>query len=223
MTVLVAAGLRASPEIRFRRTDRSAPAWRDSSGLRRRRPDSETSRAPSATLSGAERRLTSGYCRNWASCARVSRHCEPIFFPFKSPASRLAITSASVTPSSFAASAGLSVSGTPPVGGSRRTVVAAGDAAGLIQHLLRHRHADRHLGADAAGAGRRPSRIPAPSDTSRSRSDCRRRPCWTACRSPARPPAAPTRSRARSVAISMPYFALSTGLINGSSASPSSL
>ena len=27
------------------------------------------------------------------------------------------------------------------------------DAARLIHHLLRHRHADRHLGADAADAG----------------------------------------------------------------------
>ena len=53
------------------------------------------------------------YCRNWASCARVRRHCDPIFLPFKSPASRLAMTSASLTFSSFAASAGVSTSAGP--------------------------------------------------------------------------------------------------------------
>ena len=39
-----AARLRASPATRCRRTDRSAPAWPDSSAPRRRRRDSDTSR-----------------------------------------------------------------------------------------------------------------------------------------------------------------------------------
>src|SRR5262245_39314027 len=59
------------------------------------------------------------YWRNWVSAERVMRHCVPIFLPFRSPASRLAITSASDTPSTLAASAGDSSSGTPaPEGGA---------------------------------------------------------------------------------------------------------
>src|SRR5688500_3549580 len=53
------------------------------------------------------------HCMNCASCARVTRHCDPIFFPFRSPASRLAMTSASVTLRSFAASAGVRTSAGP--------------------------------------------------------------------------------------------------------------
>src|SRR4051812_42087838 len=34
----------------------------------------------------------SPYCMNAVSCARVRRHCDPIFLPFRSPASRLAMT-----------------------------------------------------------------------------------------------------------------------------------
>ena len=59
------------------------------------------------------------------SAARVMRHCVPIFLPFRSPDSRLAMTSDSATPSTFAASAGPSSSGVP---------LAAAAAADITLH-----------------------------------------------------------------------------------------
>src|SRR5688572_3961983 len=57
------------------------------------------------------------YCDMYSvSDARGIRHVAPIFLPFKSPDSSTVITSASETPSVCAASAGLSSSGSPPLG-----------------------------------------------------------------------------------------------------------
>ena len=50
--------------------------------------------------------------------ARVTRHCVPIFLPLRSPESRLARTSASSTPSTFATWAGVMSSGVPAAVGA---------------------------------------------------------------------------------------------------------
>ena len=104
---------RASPATRCRRTDRSSACLR---GIPVRFGAAgravELLRAPSRPRSGRRssprRRLTESrsLLQELASCARVMRHCVPIFLPLRSPASRLAMTSASLTPSAFAASAG---------------------------------------------------------------------------------------------------------------------
>ena len=84
------------------------------------------------------------------------RQTAPIFLALSSPASRIAITSASETPSTLAASAGLSRSG---IDGGRaggrdgRRRAAAAEA--LLHHLLRDAEADRQLGRRAAAPPRR--------------------------------------------------------------------
>ena len=139
------------------------------------------------------------------------RHCVPILLPLRSPASRLAITSASDTPSALAASAGperLRHAGRGAAGAPRGRRRLRRDAARLIHHLLRHRHADGHLGADAADAGAALLEalrhlvlhvVVQVADRRHARALVDRL---------LRLPAAPTRSRRRSSAISRPYLSL---------------
>ena len=93
-----------------------------------------------------------GYFRNSASALFVMRHWAPMRLPLRSPASRLAITSASDTPSAFAASAGPTVSGMPEAAAAAG-VVWRHDTARLVEHLLGHGHPHGDLRANAGDAG----------------------------------------------------------------------
>ena len=82
----------------------------------RTRPD------PADPSASGVRSVTTSTATSGTRRARVfvMRHCVPMRLPLRSPASRLAITSASDTPSAFAASAGPSVSGMPDARGAAR-------------------------------------------------------------------------------------------------------
>ena len=153
----------------------------------------------------------------------------PIFLAFSSPDSMIAITSALRTPSRLATSAGASRSGT------RHAAAAAAAGCGralrrrpadieaaLLNHLLRDAESDRQLGRRAARAAA--TRLAMPlrhlilhvivqvADRRHARSLVDRRSTSGGT---------DTFSTMKLV-ISRPYFAPTTGLITGSSASPSS-
>src|SRR5438309_5452425 len=93
--------------------------------------------------------------KNSCNACRVIRHWLPIFLPFSSPFSRVAITSASVTPRARAASVGPSNSGTPPTGG--------GASGGGVDPITGGTAGEVPCGADIAAIICWPIARPAPS------------------------------------------------------------